>query len=128
MVNMDQTYPTITFQRSAFASPVPILQVEPYAESDGDTDHLCHAAVIPGTLIRSSHALGWTWKEYHVLAIDEGIQLSIRKILPNGAHDGCSLHCPVDNGYSRQESYTIKEMHKGTYLICSEYYHYRCNK
>ena len=94
----------------------------------GDTD-LCHAAVIPVTLIHSSHALGWTWKEYHVLAIDDGIQLSIRKILPNGAHDGCSLHCPDDAGSSNQASCIINEMHKGTDLICIEYYYYyRCNK
>jgi hypothetical protein len=119
MVNMDQTFPSIAFQRSVFVSPVPIVQVEPYAVSDCDTD-LCHAAAFPVTLIRSSHALGWTWREYHVLAIDDGIQLNIRKILPNGAHDGCSLHCAVDNGSSRQASYIINEMHKGTDLICSE--------
>ena len=125
---MDQTFPSIAFQRSVFVSPVPIAQVEPYAESGGDTD-LCHAAVIPVTLIHSSHALGWTWKEYHVLAIDDGIQLSIRKILPNGAHDGCSLHCPDDAGSSNQASCIINEMHKGTDLICIEYYYYyRCNK
>ena len=119
MMNMVQMFPSSACQGSVFASPVLIAQVEPYAVSDCDTD-LCHAVAFPVTLIRSSHALGWTWREYHVLAIDDGIQLNIRKILPNGAHDGCSLHCAVDNGNSRQASYIINEMHKVTDLICSE--------
>ena len=71
----NDTYgPEVSFhscQGSALVSPVPIVQVKPYAVSDCDTN-LCHAAVFPVTLIPSSHAFGWIWKEYHVVAIADG--------------------------------------------------------
>ena len=127
MMHMDHTFLSYPLPGSINILPVQIVQVEPYAVSDCDTN-LCHVVLFLVTLLCSSQTSGWTWQEYHVAAIADGSQLNPWQILPNDLHDGYSLDCPADNGNSGQASCIINEMHKVIDLIGTEYYYYCCTE